>query len=124
MIPRPAADCHLYLVDAEGVLFCEGQQEIHALNTTAAFVWLALEDGGDEESIAQELSDHFGVSPQQTRQALGEGDQYEPPRAGLAQPRLELGAEARVALAGAPGAARTAPAPGWTACGPRRGAVP
>jgi hypothetical protein len=69
---RPAADCHLYLVDAEGVLFCEGQQEIHALNTTAAFVWLALEDGGDEESIAQELSEFFGVSPQETRTAVGD----------------------------------------------------
>jgi hypothetical protein len=69
---RPAADCHLYLIDAEGVLFCEGQQEIHALNTTAAFVWLALEDGADEESIAQELSGFFGVSPQETRPAVGE----------------------------------------------------
>lgn len=69
---RPAADCHLYLVDAEGVLFCEGQQEMHALNTTASFVWLAMADGGDEASIAQELSEHFGVSPQETRPGVGE----------------------------------------------------
>ncbi len=67
---RPAGDCQLYLVEQEGVLFCEGQQELHALNTTATFVWLCLEDGENEAAIARELSETFGVPEEETRPAV------------------------------------------------------
>ena len=67
---RPAADCQLYLIEQEGVLFCEGQQELHALNTTATLVWLCLEEGKDEAAIALELSEIFGVSTEETTPAV------------------------------------------------------
>ncbi len=68
--PRPAADCQLYLIQQEGVLFCEGQQELHALNTAATIVWLCLEEGKAEAEIAHELSETFGVSLDETQRAV------------------------------------------------------
>jgi hypothetical protein len=67
---RPAPDCQLYLIEQEGVLFCEGQQELHALNTTATLVWLCLEEGKDEAAVATELSELFGVSIEETGPAV------------------------------------------------------
>ena len=34
-----------FLLEEEGILSSEGQQEVYALNTPAAYVWCCLEEG-------------------------------------------------------------------------------
>ncbi len=64
MTVRPAPDCHLFALDDGAILFCEGQQKLFAMNTTAALTWLGMEEHRDESAIAQDLATAFNSSTQ------------------------------------------------------------
>lgn len=53
---RPAPDCHLFVLDDAGLVFCEGIQEIYAFNASATWIWMAMEDGITIATIADELA--------------------------------------------------------------------
>ena len=46
---------HLFIVDEEGLLFSAARGEIYRLNSAAAFVWCALEDGTTRPDLVTEL---------------------------------------------------------------------
>jgi hypothetical protein len=62
-LPAPAAGVRLFLLDDEGLLFSAAVQTIHALNTTAAFIWCCLEERQTLGEAAARLADSFGFSP-------------------------------------------------------------
>jgi hypothetical protein len=63
---RPAPDCHLIPLEHEAVLFCEGRQELLALNSAATLLWLGLQDGLDEAAMTGELVE-LGLAPEEAR---------------------------------------------------------
>lgn len=67
MTMRPAADCHLFALDNGAILFCEGQQKLFTLNSTAALTWLGIEDNKDEAAIAHDLAATFNASAEQVQ---------------------------------------------------------
>jgi hypothetical protein len=67
----PSSDCKIYLIDGEGVLFCEGRQELFAMNTSATAVWLILEQGGNQKTLVNRLSTTYNIT---TEKALEETD--------------------------------------------------
>jgi hypothetical protein len=61
-----------FLLEDEGILFSEGQQELYALNTPATFVWCCLEEGLTSCQISTAFSTSFGVPLEQAVQATGD----------------------------------------------------
>ncbi len=62
----------LFLLEDEGILFSEGQQELYALNTPAAYVWCCLEEGMTPHQISGAFSSSFDVPVEQAAQATGD----------------------------------------------------
>lgn len=67
---RPASDCHLFLLDGAGVVFCEGRQEIYAFNTSATWIWVAMEEGMPPNEIVAELAEIIDTPPDQAQQLV------------------------------------------------------
>ena len=88
----------LFLLEQDGVLFCEKRQELHVLNTTATVIWCLLEQGATEPDIAQDLAVRFAVPGAQA--------------AGYVAAALEDWASKGL-LAGSEGPPRSPPPPGW-----------
>jgi Coenzyme PQQ synthesis protein D (PqqD) len=61
-----------FLLDEEGILFSEGQQELYALNTPAAYVWCCLEEGLTPDQISAAFSASFDVPLEQAVQTIGD----------------------------------------------------
>ena len=94
----PAAGTQLFLLEQDGILFCEKRQELHVLNTTATVIWCLLEQGAAERDIAQDLAVRFAVPDEQA--------------AGYVAAALEDWA-GKGLLAGSEGPPRPTPPPGW-----------
>jgi hypothetical protein len=60
---RFADDVAFYLVEDEGVVFRRRAQELHALNTTAAFVWCNCEEGYRLSEVAANFAETFSIPP-------------------------------------------------------------
>jgi hypothetical protein len=58
-IPRHASHVAERLVGDELVLFDAKCQRVHALNPTAAFVWLSCDGDHDEQQIVAALAERF-----------------------------------------------------------------
>lgn len=56
-----AEDVSLFLLEDEGVVFCEGPQELYALNTTATYIWCCCEEGMEQSQIAASVAQTFGT---------------------------------------------------------------
>lgn len=54
---RAASDCHIFALEDTGLLFCEDRQEVYGLNTSAAWIWMAAEEGLPLAAIAAELAE-------------------------------------------------------------------
>ena len=67
---RQASDCHLFALDEAGVVFCEGRQEIYAFNTSATWIWMAMEDGLPVTAIAAELAEITDSPHEQTQDTV------------------------------------------------------
>jgi len=61
-----------FLLEDEGVLFSEGQQELYALNTPATYVWCCLEEGLTSDQISAAFSTSFDVPLEQAARATGD----------------------------------------------------
>jgi hypothetical protein len=61
-----------FLLEDEGILFSEGQQELYALNTPAAYVWCCLEEGMTPDQISVAFSTSFEVPLEQAARATGD----------------------------------------------------
>jgi len=61
-----------FLLEDAGILFSEGQQELYALNTPAAYVWCCLEEGLTPDQISAAFSKSFDVPLEQAAQATGD----------------------------------------------------
>jgi len=61
-----------FLLEEEGILFSEGQQELHALNTPAAYIWCCLEEGLTPGQISAAFSASFDVPLEQAAQTIGD----------------------------------------------------
>ena len=59
---RLADDTTLFLLEDEGLVFCEGTQGVYALNTTATFIWIRCEEGLSRERIAASLVETFEIA--------------------------------------------------------------
>lgn len=65
---EPAPGVRLYYLDDTGLLFCEAQQELHMLNTTATLIWSLLEEHeGDEAATAGTLAGIHGIDTARSR---------------------------------------------------------
>ncbi len=67
---RPASDCHLFLLDAAGVVLCEERQEVYAFNTSATWIWMAMEEGVPLHEIAAELAEIIDAPPDQAQELM------------------------------------------------------
>ncbi len=65
-----ASDCHLFVLDETGVVFCEGRQEIYAFNTSAIWIWIAMEDGIPLAAIANELAEITECPAEQSQKTI------------------------------------------------------
>jgi coenzyme PQQ synthesis protein D (PqqD) len=61
-----------FLLEDEGILFSEGQQELYVLNTPATYVWCCLEEGMTPHQISAAFSSSFDVPIGQAVQATGD----------------------------------------------------
>jgi hypothetical protein len=61
-----------FLLEEEGILFSEGQQELYALNTPAAYVWCCLEERLTPDQISAAFSSSFDVPIDQAVQTIGD----------------------------------------------------
>lgn len=61
-----------FLLDEEGILFSEAQQELYALNTPAAYVWCCLEEGLTPDQISTAFAASFDVPLEQAVQTIGD----------------------------------------------------
>ncbi len=59
---RLADDTTLFLLEDEGLVFCEGTQGVYALNTTATFIWIRCEEGLSRADIGTELARRFAFA--------------------------------------------------------------
>ena len=59
---RFADDVSLHVLEDEGVVFCEGTQELYALNATGAYIWCCLEDGMTPAQAAASLAGTFRMA--------------------------------------------------------------
>ena len=62
----------LFLLEDEGILFSEGQQELYVLNTPATYVWCCLEEGMTPHQISAAFSSSFDVPLDQAAQTTGD----------------------------------------------------
>ncbi len=67
----PAAGTRLHFIGAEGVLFSQPRQELHAFNTTSCVIWCHLEDGLSPPEIAGELATGSGLDEATARTHVG-----------------------------------------------------
>lgn len=61
-----------FLLEDEGILFSEGQQELYALNTPGTYVWCCLEEGLTPDQISAAFAASFDVPLGQAAQATGD----------------------------------------------------
>lgn len=61
-----------FLLEDEGILFSEGQQELYALNTPAAYIWCCLEEGLTPDQISASFSASFDIPLEQAVQATSD----------------------------------------------------
>jgi len=62
----------LFLLEEEGILFSEGQQELYVLNTPATYVWCCLEEGLAPGQISAAFSSSFDVPLDQAKRTIGD----------------------------------------------------
>ncbi|MBZ5611027.1 MAG: PqqD family peptide modification chaperone [Acidobacteriia bacterium] len=61
-----------FLLEQEGILFSEGQQELYALNTPATYVWCCLEEGMTPGEMGAAFSASFDVPRDQALRTIGD----------------------------------------------------
>lgn len=59
----PSPGVQLHLLDDEAIVYDDAAQKIHALNTTAAFIWCSFELGADQAETTHALSTNAGITP-------------------------------------------------------------
>lgn len=70
-----AEGTHLFFVDDEAVLLDESAQKLFQLNTTAAFVWMQIEQARSHEEIRARLQATFSLSPETAASYLRQTEQ-------------------------------------------------
>jgi hypothetical protein len=69
---KPAETVRLFILDEGAVLFSERREELHSLNTSATFVWCAMEEGMPRDDIAIALQRTFSISPDEARRYVAD----------------------------------------------------
>ena len=69
---RFAPDVNLHIVGRDGLVLCEGSQELYGLNTTATFVWCCLEEDLTPQAVSSKLESTFGISRDSARAYIGQ----------------------------------------------------
>lgn len=69
---RFAPDVNLHIVGRDGLVLCEGSQELYGLNTTATFVWCCLEEDLTPQAVSSKLESTFGISRDSAKAYIGQ----------------------------------------------------
>jgi len=69
---QPSRGLQVFALDEGAVLYAAPDQELHALNSAAAFLWMALEAGTSADALADALSQRWTLDPLEARRWVGD----------------------------------------------------